>query len=242
MKKSIAIILAVFISFNLAACGKTNRITNQIIQEPPKQSVAEPKLSTVEYYWGKYKNYVYGTTIVAVLAGTGYVIYDQAKGLGCRLAADISEDFKNIGVVGEDEQFVSAADIGLTYSELFGKIPAGLDRKNKTWVPRDKRLKHWVNVEYNPSKTSFLDEVKPYTLNGKTVWMNVRKSLPKLESRDDIADGIIAEHNAQRRIAGIAVKVLKAMIPKKPKRSLVSMCKFSAEDCHIPINPSGDQA
>jgi len=39
------------------------------------------------------------------------------------------------------------------------------------------------------------------------------------------------------------VKALKAMIPKTPKSSLVSMCNFSAEDSHhIPIKPSGDQA
>jgi len=244
VKKPIAITVAIFlsisISFNLAACGKTNRITNQLIQEPPKQAVAEPKLSTVEYYWGKYKNYVYGTAITAVLAGTGYVIYDQFKRRSGNPAAANPEGFKNIDV--GDGPFVSAADIGLTDNELRGKMPAELDRKTRIWIPRDRKLKRWVSLEYKDSKTSFLDEAKPYTINGKAVWMSVRESLPKLESRDDIADGIIAEHNVQRRSAGIALKALKALIPKKPKKSLASMCNFSAEDSHIPIHHSGDQA
>jgi hypothetical protein len=45
----------------------------------PKQPVAEPKLSTVDYCWGRYKNYVYGTAITAALAGIGYLIYGQFK-------------------------------------------------------------------------------------------------------------------------------------------------------------------
>jgi hypothetical protein len=68
--------------------------------------------------------------------------------------------------------------------------------KNKLWVPRDKKLKHWVNVEFEPSQTSFLDVVKPqtHTPKGKTLWCEVRESLPKSEARNAIAAKIIAEH------------------------------------------------
>jgi hypothetical protein len=72
-------------------------------------------------------------------------------------------DLGEASLPDEDEPFVSAADIGLTDDELKGKMPAGLDRKNRIWIPRDKKLKRWVGLEYKPSKPSFLDEVKPYS-------------------------------------------------------------------------------
>jgi hypothetical protein len=70
----------------------------------------------------------------------------------------------------EDEPFVSAANIVLiTYDGLKGKISAGFDKKNRIWISRDKKLKRWVSLEYNHSKTSFLDEVTPYSQKRETV-------------------------------------------------------------------------
>jgi hypothetical protein len=144
--------------------------------------------------------------------------------------SDVSKtDLVKTSLSDDDEPFTSTGDICLTVPEVVAKIPDECDKENKLWVPRDKKLKHWVDVEFEPSQTSFLDVVKPqpHTPKGKTLWCEVRESLPKAEALNAIATKIIAEHK---------------VIPKQPKKSLLFNCNFLESDCHIPIHNSGDQA